>query len=143
MKSVNIKGNYNIKANSLDFKLKKYLFKQNNIQYKKINKGRKFVKLLNNLKLHRELIKEDYVSRKVKTRFNILDWLFVYIESKYSKRYLDNINKDNYFYTTGFYFKYNNTYFKYVNIYGQGCIQYIARIKNEEVDKNYLIDIKT
>ena len=104
---------------------KRFEYEQKMI-YKKYKKGKRYLKLLNKLKIGKFLAYDDSCWDN-----EINELLLGYLERVKFKRIkmIKNIDDDSYFYNKGFYFMYNRKQFKFVRVWGQGSYSYVERVK--------------
>ena len=96
------------------------------MEYKEYKRGKKYLKLLDKLKICKIIAYDDSCWDDEKYKSLLLYYL-EYIKFNKLKRIKD-IDNDSYFYNEGFYFKYNNKKFKFVRVWGQGSYSYVERI---------------
>lgn len=95
------------------------------MEYKEYKRGKKYLKLLDKLKIGKIIAYDDSCGDDEKYKS-----LLCYLECiKFKKlKRIKNIDNDSYFYNEGFNFEYNNKMFKFVRAWGQGSYSYVERI---------------
>ena len=95
------------------------------MEYKEYKRGKKYLKLLDKLKIGKIIAYDDscWDDEKYKSLLCYLEYIkFCKVEN------VKNIDNDSYFYNEGFNFEYNNKKFKFVRVWGQGSYSYVERI---------------